>query len=332
MMDSYPISASSLQKHYLIDGHQLERQYKEHLSEFEAWSSPGGAGELADKRLVFPENVGPRLAIAETSTSDGELYTVVTNRDKHGRKGCLVGIIRGTKAEEVIEALKLIDAGKRDAVEEVTLDLSPSMNLISRTCFRKAKLVPDRFHVQRLAIDAVQEIRISLRWEAIADENEAVDEAKKEGKEYIPERFENGDTRRALLARSRYLIFKSRDKWTPSQKERAKILFREYPTIQVAYELADELRRIYSKSTSPGTARAKLALWYNHVDKAGFKSFNTIAETVRNHYNNILNYFENKATNAAAESFNAKIKAFRAQLRGIKDIKYFIFRLQKIYA
>ena len=49
-------------------------------------------------------------------------------------------------------------------------------------------------------------------------------------------------------------------------------------------------------------------------------------------YIDILNFFDNRSTNASAESFNAKIKNFRAQLRGISDIKYFLFRLQIIYA
>ena len=46
----------------------------------------------------------------------------------------------------------------------------------------------------------------------------------------------------------------------------------------------------------------------------------------------ILNYFVNRSTNASAESLNAKIKHFRAQLRGIIDRKFFLFRLMKIYA
>ena len=49
-------------------------------------------------------------------------------------------------------------------------------------------------------------------------------------------------------------------------------------------------------------------------------------------YIDIPNFFDNRSTNASDESFNAKIKNFRAQLRGISDIKYFPFRLQKIYA
>ena len=51
-----------------------------------------------------------------------------------------------------------------------------------------------------------------------------------------------------------------------------------------------------------------------------------------NNCQTILNYFDNRSTNASAESFNAKVKAFRAQFRGVRDIPFFIFRLAKIFA
>ncbi|RIH62736.1 transposase, partial [Mariniphaga sediminis] len=72
--------------------------------------------------------------------------------------------------------------------------------------------------------------------------------------------------------------------------------------------------------------------WFNDVTDSGFKSFNTISATFYAHYSEILNYFGNRSTNASAESFNAKIKAFRSQFRGVRDITFFLFRLTKIYA
>ncbi len=45
-----------------------------------------------------------------------------------------------------------------------------------------------------------------------------------------------------------------------------------------------------------------------------------------------INYFDRRLTNASAESFNAKIKAFRSQFRGVGDIKFFMFRLATLYA
>jgi hypothetical protein len=46
----------------------------------------------------------------------------------------------------------------------------------------------------------------------------------------------------------------------------------------------------------------------------------------------ILNFFDNISTNANAESFNSKIKGFRANLRGVTDVKFFLFRLEKLFA
>ncbi|WP_165593233.1 transposase, partial [Bacteroides stercoris] len=55
-----------------------------------------------------------------------------------------------------------------------------------------------------------------------------------------------------------------------------------------------------------------------------------VARSIQTHYLDIINFFERRATNAAAESFNAKIKAFRAQFRGVGDMPFFIFRLYKL--
>ena len=110
------------------------------------------------------------------------------------------------------------------------------------------------------------------------------------------------------------------------------LLFREYPDLKTAYGLSHSLRMIFSKNTVKNAARLSIAKWYNKVEEAGFRSFNVIAATFYEHYNDILNFYTNRSSNAADESFNAKIKAFRASLRGIVDEKFFLYRLAKIYA
>jgi hypothetical protein len=56
------------------------------------------------------------------------------------------------------------------------------------------------------------------------------------------------------------------------------------------------------------------------------------AKSIQENYSSILQFFTNRSTNASAESFNAKIKAFRAQFRDVNNIPYFLFRLSKIFA
>jgi len=44
----------------------------------------------------------------------------------------------------------------------------------------------------------------------------------------------------------------------------------------------------------------------------------------------ILNYFIERQTNASAESLNSKIKCFRAQVKGVSDIPFFMYRLSTV--
>ena len=313
---------------YYVNGKRLEEQYRDHLSGFHQWDQL----KHADDWILFPENIGEQLSIDETALSQGELYTVVTNKAAKGKKGVLVAMIKGTNSEKVKEILKKIPLKQRRKVKEITLDMAASMQNISRYSFPEARLVTDRFHVQQLAFDAVQELRIKYRWEALDQESKEIELAKETGQKYIPETLDNGDTLKQLLARSRYLLFKSESKWTPSQCVRASILFERFPDIQQAYELGRELGNIYQKTKDKGVAFTRLARWYEKIEKAGMKSFNTIAKTIQDHYLTILNYFDNRSTNASAESFNAKIKAFRAQFRGVRNVSFFLFRLSNIYA
>lgn len=282
--------------------------------------------------LLFENNIGESLSIDETCLSSGEVYTFLTNKAGKGRKGTLVAVVKGTKAEDVILVLKKIDQSKRKTVKEITLDLSSSMMRIAHAVFPKALITNDRFHVQKLYYDALDDMRIAYRWMARDKENEEIKEAKSKGKEYIPFRYSNGDTRKQLLARAKFILTKHKTKWTETQKDRAQIIFEHYPTLKKAYDLAMKLTDIYNIKSIKDAARLKLAKWFNEVEKFGVDNFYTVIDTFKNHYDTILNFFVNRATNANAESFNAKVKAFRAQFRGVTDIPFFLYRLMKLCA
>ena len=92
------------------------------------------------------------------------------------------------------------------------------------------------------------------------------------------------------------------------------------------------LRMIFSRNTIKDAARLAMARWYYKVEEAGMHSFNVIAATFYEHYDEILNFYNHRSSNAMAESFNAKIKLFRANLRGVADKRFFLFRIAKLYA
>jgi len=307
---------------YGVDGKKFQRQYKKTISTFHQWTQK----QHAENWLIYPQNVSDFLSIDEVALSDGELYTVLTSKKAKGKKGSIIAFIKGTQSDFVIDHLLKINKNLRMKVKEISLDMAGSMKRIAKRCFPNASQVIDRFHVQKLAIEALQDIRIQHRWEAIEMENKAIEESCK------IEVFNNGDSRKQLLARSRYLLYKTRSKWTESQRARAQILFKEYPDLEKAYLLIDNLRKIYTNTTVKSVAMTKLAHWFKDVEEANFRSFSSLRKTIILHYRDILNFFDRRTTNASAESFNAKIKNFRMQLRGVKDRTFFLFRLTQLFA
>ena len=85
--------------------------------------------------------------------------------------------------------------------------MANSMKLISKRCFPKAVQVTDRFHVQKLALEALQEIRIKHRWEAMDFENQLILQAKRENKTYKVELLRIITYCCGEILKSRYLYF-----------------------------------------------------------------------------------------------------------------------------
>lgn len=305
------------------------RLYRDHLSDFKKWTEK----DHAEKWLVFPENIGKQLSLDEVAITEGELYTVLTNKARHGKRGCLVAIIAGTHVETVSKAICRIPVNRRQTVKTITRDMAQCMEQIIAACFPNAVQIDDRFHVQQLVSDALQEIRIELRKEALKEHNQKAAEARKENKHYWAPRFENGDTAKELLARARYLLYKPSGRWTESQIARAQILFREYPKLKEAYDLTMHFRGIYEHAKNRNDALTRLQRWYQSVTKRldTFPHFETPMQTIQLNEQTIVNYFISRETNASAESFNAKIKNFRALLRGVNDVTFFLYRLAKLY-
>ena len=339
-IESTPISISTLAVRNGLNGQTLRKQYKEVISDYRSWKQLSHA----ERYVLYPDNIGPSLSLDETCLSNGEVYTILTNKAAHGGKGALAAMVRGVSSDTVSEILKKVSRELRRRVRTVTTDLSSAMMLTVRTVFPKAMLINDRFHVQQLVTDAIDQMRIGFRWQVLAEENKAIREHRAKRKaahtraekdligEWEPQRMENGETRPQIMARSRHIILMHKTKWNAQQQTRAAILFRMFPRLEEAYNIYLELVDIFNRKSKPAEARLNLARWYNKVETFGEDGFNKVIETFENHNATIINYFEDRLTNASAESFNAKIKAFRTQLRGVGDIRFFMYRLATLYS
>lgn len=353
------MTAQCVGRFFQTDGKTLQRAYKDHLSDFGCWDQKEHAADW----VLLEENMGEHFSIDE-SMLHHDLYTFLINKDGHGKSGTLVGAVKGTTVKEVSKQLQKLPEEQRLAVKEITMDFSDSMFGIAKTCFPEAEIVIDCFHIMQLAGKGVDEMRMKLKRAARTERKREEREFKrklerrarnrvryarnhdskysKNGKrlgrprkrkneKFEPEKLSNGETKLDLLTHVRYPLVKSGSDWTDFQKKEMKILFELYPRMKTAYGLVCALRNIFKKKQSREKAGIALKRWGKNVGRSHIRELISVRDTIMEKKDYVLNYFNNRSTNASAESFNSKLKGFRAQVRGVADMPFFMYRTVKIF-
>ena len=266
-MDNEPITAHQIGYTYMINSSTFAKRYKDTLSDFETWEQ----NEHATEWVLLPQNAGKEHGIDETSLQ-GELYTIVHNKDAHGRKGAIIAVVKGTNPADVLRVLMQLPADKREMVESITMDLSDCMRAIAREAFPNATVIRDCFHVVKRGGEGCEEIRLRLKREAVKELNRQKTKFRKyleglaaqrkayrermmakhgrkwkkskRGKKpkrlntrFEPPRLTNGETLVEALTRCRRQLSMSREKWSLTQEKRAKTLFELHPKLEEAYNL-----------------------------------------------------------------------------------------------
>jgi len=360
-MENETITARQVGYTYMINSATFAKRYKDTLSNFESWDQKDHASEW----ILLPQNVGTDQGIDETSLQ-GELYTIIHNKDAHGRKGAIVAVVKGTNTADVLKVLMQLPEDKREQVMSVTMDLSDCMRAITKEAFPKATVIRDCFHVVRRCSEACEEIRLKLKREAVTKLNKQKAEfharlkrlaaqrkayrarmkkkhgnkwkKSKRGKKpqrlnsrFSPPRLENKETLVEALTRCARQLTTSREKWSDSQEKRAKILFAMYTKLEEAYSIVNSLRAVFrNKKLTKETAKEKFKDWYKKVASCSIREVKSVRDTIKFYEDEILNYFIAGQTNASAESLNSKIKCFRAQVKGVRDIPFFMYRLATV--
>lgn len=182
-MATSPVTCCSAAHRWTVDAGSFRRNYKEVLSGFNQWEQKDHASDW----ILLPKNCGTRLSIDETSLHD-DLFTILSNKDGHGKSGTIVAMVRGTKASDVIAQLMKLPQEQRLAVTEVTMDFSDSMMRIVRAVFPNAMIIIDCFHIIKRCGEAVEEIRLKEKRNAVKEQNKAKAEHKKKLEQLIKAR------------------------------------------------------------------------------------------------------------------------------------------------
>ena len=354
-MDSTPVTARSLGRTYYVNGDNLGRIYKNHLSGY----ADDKHKELYIKWALNVKNMGIHLGIDETKIGRN-VYTILINKDAHGHARTIIAYSVSTQIRTVSDILLKIPRNLRDNVQEVTMDFSDSMRGIVKTCFPQARITLDCFHVMKMICDAVEERRLRCKREAIKELNKLRAAFKKKLKKLSerrskyrkghPKRYKghkrgrkptrkfkvpkmsNGETLLDVMIRSRAQLMESGDKWNENQKKRYNVIKNKYPEVARDYELLSSIRSIFrNRKLDREAARIKLHEWYDKVKKCTSREMKSARDLIKIREEDILNYFIDRSSNALSESLNSRIKRFLAQSNGTRDTAFFMYRVFKIF-
>lgn len=319
-----------------IDSPEVQEEL--HGMDFDTPKVYGGGGTVGVP-VFRPEDVGEHMAVDEKYIGQ-EFYTVLTNADT----GRIAMMCRSMDYPTLVVALLRFGCEVLDRVKTVTRDLSTTFESVCTMVFPGAVQTADKFHVVMHLTKALQDYRVRLKKEAERQEKKVAKDhaakykanaAKPVGdrlpmkKKYRVPTLPNGETRAEMLHRCRYLLYKSPQDWTDSQRQRAKLLFSYYPNLSDAYDQYIRFRKWYTLDPDCGKDLKdwQLSLWLKHAREIKQSPFNNFCSLVEANRDYIVNYFDGFHTNAIAESTNAKIQLAAIKNRGSRDLDFFLYRV-----
>ncbi len=231
--------------------------------------------------------------------ADGKKFQCILTNPK---KKQVVDILPDRKAESLYAYFSMFD--NREKVKYVVMDMSNLFRSCARVCFPKAKIVADKFHVQRLVTWAFEDMR------------------KKIQKSFHHER-------RKYFKQSRWIMLKNKEDLKPAELEQLSLMLSMSKDLAQAYYLMQEFKKLM-KANNPDEAKKALSNWFMHVgvtDHEKFKRFYQCTETFTKWEEEILNAFDSGLTNGYTEGCNNRIKVIKRNAYGMRNFDHFRTRI-----
>ena len=254
-----------------------------------SWPAVGGIVKRVVARRLDSTRLARlrRIGVDEFSYRKRHHYlTVVVDHDR--RRVVWAG--PGRSAEALGKFFDLLGPAGCARIELVTADLAASYGKALRARVPQARLVYDRFHVERLAADAVDAVRRA-------------------------EQHRLGKTEAKALKGTRYALLKHPARLKPSQAQRLATLRRENRALDRAYELKEYLATILEQAKAD-EADELLNQWLDWAARSRLAPFVKLARTVRKHAAGILAYLDTKMTNGPVEGINNKLRVIARRAYG----------------
>ena len=214
-------------------------------------------------------------------------------------------LIEGRSKKALVERLEALGEQVRE-IETVVIDPYAGYKAAVRDLAPGAVRVADRFHIQRLAAQALTEVRCRRQTELTGH------------------RGRKGDP----LYGARRDLLRARQHLTEVAWERLDAAFRAdcWDEVESAWTLKEMLADLYANTDRP-TAEAALADWHYHAAAFDVAETNRLARTLRTWQPELLAYFDRRLTNGPTEGTNRIIKAVKCQGFGYTNAENYRWRV-----
>ncbi len=254
------------------------------------------ASRARAQRALAAREVEPpgRLCIDEQSHLRGQVYNTVISDPDHPR---VLELVETRKRKPLQNFLASLPDATRAAIREVCIDMHQPYRDAIRSALPDAAIVCDRFHVERMVLDAVDALRRAIQSQ-------------------VPKGA------KAPLFRARRKLRKGRRKLTLKDLDDLAALFDDHPDLEVAWSLAWDMKRVYAGADRAEATR-RLHQFYEGAEESGLVVFAELVQTLRAWETEILNHFDSRLTNGYAEGVTNKIKVIKRRAYGCPNFHSF---------
>jgi transposase len=222
--------------------------------------------------------------------------------------GKLIAILERRTQEELRKTFTGWGKDVLESIEEVSIDLWSAYKNLVKELMPSAEVVADRFHVMKQINQELDEQRRAEK-KAVNELKNEKDQAEKEAKLEV-------------LKQSKYSLLKNEEELTENQKIKLEEIKKTFPKLKEMHELKEEFRTIYETSKKATEGLLDLSEWLAKSANMFTKS----CQTIRNWFEEIINYFERRTTNGVVEGINNKLKLIKRRGYGFRNFRNFLVR------
>ena len=246
--------------------------------------------KTADVALRYKEV--RRLGIDEQSHQKGKkkYICVLTDLDK----GIIVDIVESRKKEHLLTHFETLGQDFCAQITDVSCDNWKPYISVATTCFTKAKIILDRFHVTKSLNDCLDTFRKEIRKAFPANES---------------------------YKQLKWLLCKQYHTLSDEQLDHLKVAFESSPELKELYFTREKFHHILDNTQVIATAVLGLDNWINEVKTKKLTIFDTFVKTLKSTKIYVANYVENNLSNAVTEGLNNLIRSIRRTAFGMPNFQ-----------